>query len=348
MYKINEIKEKKIWENFLEDKKIVYYPFFQSWSWGEVQKKLGHIVDRVGVFDGKDLVAICQITDVVARRGHYIHLRHGPVLKPFSLSVLDFLLDYIKKIARGKDASFIRLSPLVEKSLVGQESLKNRNMIPAPIPNMDAEICWMLNIENSEEDLLKNMRKSHRYLVKKALGDKDLKVIKTTNGKDMEKFVPLYKNLSLRKHFVPHKGVEEEFEEFKKDNQSLLILIEYLPAGRQGKKKIIAGGLFDFVGNMAIYRHSASDDEYRAIPAMYLLLWEAILEAKRRGLTVFNFWGVTTEKDSPRHPWQGLSLFKTGFGGERKEFLHAQDIPLSSLYWKTYAIETASKFLKGY
>lgn len=81
---------------------------------------------------------------------------------------------------------------------------------------------------------------------------------------------------------------------------------------------------------------------------MYLLLWSAIQEAKKRNISLFNFWGVIKDTDSHKHPWYGLSQFKKGFGGEEREFLHAQDIPLSMGYWKTYCIESASKLLKGY
>lgn len=337
---ILEIQNKKTWEEFLQDPQIVYYPLFQSWSWGEVQKRLGCRVWRVGVFQNKKLVAICQIIEVKARRGHYFHLRHGPVIKPFNSRVLDFLLDFVKKHAQKEGASFVRLSPLVEKNLVPEDSLKKRNMISSPIHNMDAEICWVLDISKSPEELLKNMRKSHRYLIRQGFKIQDLRIKKTRDANDVEKFIPLYKHLSQRKHFVPHKGVLEEFDVFSKDDNETLFLSFY-------KNKVISGALVAFVGGMAIYRHSASNDEFRSIPSMYLLLWEAILEAQKRGLKLFNFWGIAAS-ENPKHPWAGLSLFKTGFGGEKKEFLHAQDIPLSIFYWKTHFFERVSTLLKGY
>lgn len=338
---IKEVENKKEWEEFLSNSRVTYYPLFQSWNWGEVQKKLGSKIWRFGIYDKKNLVGICQVTNVNAKRGHYLHLRHGPVLNPFTFSSLDFLLDYLKKLARREGASFIRLSPVVEKSKVPIDEIRKRGMKDAPLHKMDGELCWILDITQSAEDLLKNMRKSHRYLIKKSFAEKSLKITSTTDSKDIEKFIPLYKKLSLRKHFVPHRGVAEEFEIFKKDNQSVLLLVEY-------EKKIIAGGLFDFVGEMAIYRHSASNDEYKNIPGMYAMLWEAIQIAKKRGMQTFNFWGVISEADSSSHPWYGLSLFKKGFGGEEKEFLHAQDIPLGFGYWKTYGVEYLSKLLKGY
>ena len=98
---------------------------------------------------------------------------------------------------------------------------------------------------------------------------------------------------------------------------------------------------------MAIYHHAASDLSYKNIPANYLLLWEAILEAKRRGKTYFNLFGIAPE-NTKNHPWNGFTLFKTGFGGERVEYIHAMDLPLNILYWKTFLIDLLTKLKKGY
>ncbi len=340
MFQIQEIVKKEVWEEFLSKKEIEFFPFFQSWSWGEVQEKLGFHIVRRGVWKGKDLIAIYQIIDVFAKRGHFLHLRHGPVLAPFNQEVFDLVLSDVKNIAKGKGVSFIRISPTVPRRLVDYKMLKSKGFINAPIHNMDAEVCWVLDITKSEEEILKNMRKSHRYLIKKGIGNNQIKITKTKNIKDIDSFLPLYKGLSARKNFVPHRGVKEEFDIFGKEEQELLFLAEF-------EGKIIAGALIAFVGNTAIYRHSASDDSFRNIPAMYLILWEGIKEAKKRNKVNFNFWGIAPES-SRNHPWQGLTLFKTGFGGSTLEFFHAQDLPLSPIYWKTHLIERASRIIKGY
>ncbi len=338
MLTIKEIRDKDSWENFLTKLEIEDYPFFQAWNFGEVQKKLGFEISRLGLYDKKKLIGICQIIDVKAKRGHYLHLRHGPVLIDFNKYIQDFL-SYIKAFAQNKNIDFIRMSPLIKKEDILFSDLRKMGFRDAPIHNQDAEICWVLDIEKSKEELLKDMRKSHRYLIKKSL-NMDIKIIRTKKVSDIDNFLPLYNDLSLRKHFVPHKGLAEEFGTFAKEDQEVLFLAKY-------KNKIIAGSMIAYVDNTAIYRHSASNDEFRDIPAMYLILWEAILEAKERHKKTFNFWGIAPSI-SKNHPWFGLTLFKTGFGGERREFIHAQDLPLSPKYWKTYLIESVSKRLKGY
>jgi len=223
--------------------------------------------------------------------------------------------------------------------MVDKKLLNNLHFRSAPLHNMDAEICWVLDITKPQEQLLREMRKSHRYLIRKAQ-TMNLTCIRSTNKSDIDRFMPLYKTLSEIKHFVPHGGVKEEFAAFSADNEEVLYMVEY-------EKKIIAGAMIAFVGNMAIYRHSASDKQYNHIPASYIIQWEAINEAKKRDLQYYNFWGIAPD-DKPNHPWKGLTLFKTGFGGEKKEFLHAQDLPLTLGYVKNYLIETATKKIKGY
>lgn len=334
MYSIKEITEKKIWEDFLVSYSG-FFPLFQTWQWGDVQKKIGAGVKRFGVFDGKKVVGVFQVIEIKAKRGHFLQVRHGPVIdemKDAWYHVFDFLITFGKE----RKVDFIRVSPMIGNSVKLNIPLFS---IAAPIHNMDAEICWVLDVTKPDEEILKNMRKSHRYLIKKAQ-QMPIQIIQTQKKEDLKKFLPLYKKLAKQKHFIAHSGIEEELEIFAKDNMAELFLAKY-------KNKIIAGALIDFVGNMAIYRHSASDEKYREVPAMYLLQWQVIKEAQKRSKKLYNFWGIASTEQK-NHPWYGLSLFKKGFGGERKEFMHARDIILSPKYLKTFVIDYLTKIKKGY
>lgn len=337
MLKIEEIKDKKLWEGFLD--KTEFYPFFQSWDWGEVQKKLGFNILRFGLFDDKDMVGVFLTVDVNAKRGHYLHLRHGPVLSDFKEKYFDEVINFTKKTARDRNVSFIRISPLIKKDSIDGNFFKKTGFINAPIHNMDAQNCWVLNLDQTEEEILKQMRKTHRYSIRKAQ-NMDIKIIRSKNLSDIKDFINIYNKLSIRKHFVPHRGIEEEFKILAGNDEAVLFLAKY-------HKKIISGSLVVFISNTAIYHHGVSAEEYRDIPASYLVQWEAIREAKKRGKMIYNFWGIVPE-NQPNHPWKGITLFKTGFGGKRLDFIHAQDLPLNVRYWKSYLIEYITKLKKGY
>ncbi len=332
MFHSEEIVEKSTWEKFLTSAINFDYPFFQGWNWGEVQKKLGVTILRKGYFLDKTLVSVMQLVEIKAKRGHYMYLRHGPIMNEYNPELLSYILSDVKAYAKKIGASFIRLSRF-PKSDLAEQFFRKEGFMHSALQTSDAEVCWVLNIAKSEEELLKDMRKSHRYLIRKSQ-TMNLKIIKTQDSEKLSLFLPLYKKLSLRKHFVAHKGVTEEFETFAKDNEEVLFLVEY-------DGKIIAGALIAFVGNTAIYRHSASDDSYKHIPASYLIQWEAIKEAKKRKKTLYNFWGVAPEGQS-NHPWKNITLFKLGFGGGYEYYLPTLDLPLGLSYWKNYAIDWIS------
>lgn len=339
MAQIKHITNKKIWDSFLLKTSKKMFPFFQSWDWGEVQKRLGFSVTRVGIYKDTSLIGVTQIIEVNAKRGKYLHLRHGPVMRHFTKADVAPLLTYLKKMAREKGYAFVRMSPLIEKSDKKQflQTIGFRN---APVHNMDAETCWVLDLRQSEETLLANMRKSHRYLIKKAEKEPIEIVAVTKASGELVPFLTLYNKLAQKRGFAPHKGLAEELEVLGENNEAILFVAKYNSA-------IVGGALIDFVGNMAVYHHGATDDAYRDVPIAYLLQWHAIKEAKRRGKTFYNFWGIAPT-DSKKHPWYGLSLFKMGFGGEKWEFRHAIDLPLSFGYWKNYAVELLFKLRRGY
>lgn len=336
MAKVKLVEDRKQWETFLLSQ--AWQPFFQSWNWGEVQERIGNSIWRLGLFEGKRLLGVCLVVKIDAKRGRYLHLRHGFLLSDFSSQFDGFLKGLLEK-AKEQNVDFIRMSPLLEADSFDVSFLRSRGFRDSPIHNMDAENAWVLDLDKSQEELLSGMRKTTRYLIRKAQ-TLPITIATSTKASDFALFMDLYEVTSKRHRFVPHRGVAEEFAIFTKENQAKLFLARY-------KKKILAGAIIIFYGNQAVYHHGASSDEHKEIPAAYLVQFEAIREAKRQGKKLYNFWGVVPPEKS-KHPWQGLTLFKTGFGGRRVNFLHAQDLPLNINYWKTFAIETIWRIRRGY
>lgn len=336
MLTINIVKNKEPWEKFLLSQN--YQPFFQSWNWGELQKELGNEIFRFGLYRGKKLAGICLTVLIQAKRGRYFHLRHGPLLSNF-YSQLDPFIKELKKRALALRVDFIRMSPLIEEASFDKNFGKIWGLRNAPIHNMDAENAWVLDLEKTEEELLGNMRKTTRYLIKK--GEKrGLEIVKTEKPSDMNAFLNLYKKTARKHRFVPHQGIKEEFAVFKKESQAVLFLAKF-------KKRVISGVLVIFYGKSAVYHHGATDPQFERLSPSYLLQWEAIKEAKRRGQKIYNFWGISPD-NKPHHPWVGLTLFKKGFGGRKVEFMHAKDLLLTPWYWFTWAIETTWRIYRGY
>jgi lipid II:glycine glycyltransferase (peptidoglycan interpeptide bridge formation enzyme) len=323
------------WEEFLT--RHAPQSLFQSWLWGEVQEKTGQRVLRFTILDGKQLVGIAQVFVVRARRGTFLHVRHGPIWKEQKKEYWQEFTSIIGPVAKKEGAWFIRVSPLIALSTDPPFSFLDLGFVPAPIHAMDAEHCWVLDIDKSEEELLMGMRKTTRYEVKRAQ-KMGVSVIRSENIDDLKKFYALYDETSKRHGFVQHEGLTEEFEVFAAEKKAVLYLASM-------DNQIIAGALILFYGNQAIYHHGASLSS--KVPASYLVQWHAFLEAKKRGLSLYNFWGIAPE-DSLNHPWRGITLFKKGFGGRQLDYMHAHDLPISALYLIPKSIETIRRKMRGY
>jgi len=342
---IREITNKDEWEGFLEN--CTEKTFLHSWNWGEFNQAMGSKIWRFGAYNGK-LLGIVLILKISAKRGTFLFIPHGPVVvdgieEKDKKEILELVLNHLKDIIREEKISFIRVSPIWEKTEENINIFSNSAFRGAPI-HMHPEVTWELNIAPTEDQILANMRKTTRYLIKQAEKNPDIEIIKSNNIEDLKLFWPVYKETAKRHNFVvfSEKYLETEFSIFAKDKQIILFLGKY-------KDEIVSVALFVFWQGTCVYHHSGSLSKYNKIPVSYLLQWNAIKEAKNRGCKTYNFWGIAPDikiaknaQDS-KHPWAGLSLFKMGFGGYIKEYVKTQDLIILPKYWLNYIIEILRK-----
>ena len=119
----------------------------------------------------------------------------------------------------------------------------------------------------------------------------------------------------------------------------------------------VAASVHMTYGGATSYHHGASTHKHAKIPSSYLLQWTAISDALKRGDSIYNFWGIAPRKMNdqgeeaiinPKHPFAGVTTFKTGFGGKPLPLTHCMDIPLSGSYRFTRAFEFARKWKRGF
>jgi len=354
---VRDIKDKNLWDDFLvecEEK-----TFLQSWNWGEFNQMMGSRIWRLGFFEDNNLVAAVFFYKIQAKRGTFLFVPHGPIINPKlrnqNSKILRLFLEKLKEIAREEKADFIRIAPIWEQNDENVKIFREIGFREAPI-HMHPELTWELNIVPSEEELLIKMRKTTRYLIRQAQKNSDVNIIQSRDVNDVKKFDELNQKTVDRHHFVPFSQdyLKNEFSAFLRDNQPLR-QTQGCPECTEGqisiflgkyKEELISAGIFVFWQGTAFYHHGASSLKYPKIPVSYLLIWEAIKEAKNRGCKKFNFWGISPENEK-NHPWAGLTLFKTGFGGYKKEYVKTEDFPLSKKYYLTYLFEKIRKIKRG-
>ncbi len=344
---IREIQDKEEWESFLAQ--CEERTFLQSWNWGEFQKKMGNKIWRLGIFDDDNLTAAALTSKISARRGTFLLIQHGPAFVPHCgttagkpATVMEALINKLKELGKEEKAAFVRMNPLWENTQENLNILRGPGLKESPMHANAYEATWKLDITIPEEELLKNMRETTRYLIRHTQKNPDITVEKSENIKDIEIYQSLNKEVAKRQGFAPFSSeyIKNEWETFLEDRQAALFFGKY-------KDEIVCGALVIYWSGIGFYHQAASVSKYAKLSIPYLVQWEAIKEAKNRGCSWYDFWGYTDPKKYPHHPWAGPTLFKMGFNGQPEEYMKTRDLPLSGKYWLTYVLETIRKIKRG-
>lgn len=335
-YAVKIIDKKNEWEKFVLSQNPK--SFLQSWNWGETNKLTGNSVFRLGFFIGTHLVGVAQVIEEKARRGPHFLIPGGPLIDWDNKSMIKFALQSIKELAKKKKVWFVRIRPDLYDTSENQKLLGKLGFLSSPM-HLHAENTWVLDVTPSEEEILKNMRKTTRYLVRQSL-TKGLKIETYTDPSKTDILRKLQEETIKRHKFVgfSEKLFRAQLETFGQEGQAVLFVCK---KGREA----LAAAIIIFYGKYAYYHHSGSTSKHKNLPFSYFLQWQVILQAKSRGLQGYNFWGIAPN-DNPEHRFAGVTVFKKGFGGERIDWLHAQDLPISPLYRLTYFFETGRRVFR--
>lgn len=332
---IKEVTSVETWEKFLQKQKDAN--FLQSWQWGQFHEALGNKIIRSGFYDENSLQAVMLCIVEKAKRATYLTVPGGPIIDWNDQTIVRMFDHEIRKVAKENNCAFIRVRPQLESNNVSKKLFKKLGFRTSPM-HLHAELTNQLDITCPEEQLLASMRKATRYEIRKAekIG---VRVEESTKLKDVKKFYSLQLKTAKRQGFVPFSKtyLEEQFRVFSETNNALMYTAYF-------EKKLLAMAFIIFYGSEAVYHYGASTDEGRKYPGAYLIQWRAIKEAKKRGLTTYNFWGVAREEG---HRFANLSMFKRGFGGTDFEYLHAQDLVINQFsYTLNYIIERIRKIIR--
>lgn len=315
------------------DKLIAASPdggLLQSWVWGEFQEALGNVVYNISDEQEEWLAQCIQLK---AGNKWILTIPRGPVFvgdgTPVESSLSNFF-DELTEFAKGLNCFLIRFDPawpndglLKEGRVV--KSRKERNPVHTLI----------IDTSKSEEDILKQMKSKHRYNIRLA-EKKGVRARWSSDPKDAKKFFKLVKQTTERQGFGSYN--QEYFTTLMRvlgetGNAKFLL-------SEQGDD-VIAGLLVGFFGKRAYYLHGASDHEHRSLMAPHLLQWEAIKEAKSRGMD-YDFWGVASDPPANKQEeaWGGVTRFKKGFAPEAEltEYAGTYEIGVQKVWYFVYKL----------
>ncbi|MFW5703484.1 MAG: lipid II:glycine glycyltransferase FemX [Patescibacteria group bacterium] len=322
---IREITDRSEWDHFFT---AAGSPsFLQAWEWGTLNAHNSkYDIRHLGLYDKKEeLISIAQVLEIRARRGNFLFIPHGPIFLENSRveECLKEYKEYLVPYAKEKGFSFIRMSPIEQYSDTLNDVYTTMGWKTAPT-YMHAERIWTLPLDKSEEELLADMRKTTRYLIRRAAKD-GVKVEKRSSQESIEAFWKLYTQTASRESFTPFSKtfVDKEFQVFHESGNA-----DYFFGSLDDR--ILAGALIVYTKSTAFYHQGASIHTKAPVP--YALQWEAIKEAKRRGCRYYNFWGILQEGRTPK-AWSGLTLFKKGFGGKQIDYIPTKDYVINPVLY---------------
>ncbi len=344
--------DQRAWDDFLS--RQPWAPFLQSWTMGSVYEDIGQTCVRIEAHDGSAVRAVCFAHLVPARRGRHLSVPYGPVIDPAltdteRTQVIAGLLAHLKTEAKTHHCSFVRLSPF------WPEHTTMTGTVSSPL-HLLAEHVWYLPLKTpdgsvrGEEEILMQMRKTTRNLIRRAERDGVTIEVSVRPETDLDHFLKLHEETRKRHGFTPYSDAffRSQVKRFAARGECTVYLARF-----QGE--VIAASVHMHAFGETSYHHGASSSAHHKIPASYLLQWTAIRDALKRSDRVYNFWGIAPlDPDGNvagklgRHPFGGVTLFKTGFGGTLLNLMHCRDVPVSTAYWLTYAFETVRKWRRGF
>ena len=326
--------------------------FLQSWYWGDFYTALGNPssraelatgrgkIHRTGFYTDGQLAGVMLSIVETAKRARYLTVPGGPIIDWDDKGMIKAFVSEIKRIAKNEKCVFVRVRPQLEANEFSKKIFSDYGFRNAPI-HLHAELTSQLDITKSEEKILAGMRKTTRYEIKKAISQ-GVKITNSADQRDIDKFYELQLKTAKRQGFVPfsYKFLYGQFKIFSEANKVLLYSAER-------EDKLLAQAIIIFYGKEAVYHYGASTEDGRKYPGAYLVQWEAIKEARKRGMARYNFWGVSPPHNK-KHRFYGISIFKRGFGGKDFEYLHAQDLVINyPRYVLNYVIENIRKRVRN-
>lgn len=315
--------------------------FLQSPLWEAYEQLEGNQTFRLKG-SGYEAMAVLKSTPF----GNYLFCPYGPSAE--NAAGFHNSLSDLKKLAREKNAFFIRIEPIFPVTSEENHSITGFSLQPSDMKklgfkkshDLDPAHTWMLDLDKSEEELLEAMESRKVRYWRNHL-KKNITLRQSKNPEDISILTKLLADLGDRDNFIPQN--ENHLKNQLKSGFATLYIADI---EEEGKKKPIAAALIYDYEDTRFYAHAAADNAYRKLVPGTIILIQMILDAKNSGQKHYDFWGMTTSTD-PNHPWYGFTQYKKSFGGYEVDYAGTWDLPLKPFKYFVYnLIRKANRLLR--
>ncbi len=310
--------------------------FLQSNEWRNFQEVVGRKTYHLEMRDFWANIIEHQLPII----GKYFYIPRGPVVKIKFDNQLTEGINFFKQLinlAQENQAGWIRMDILNKKILAQISAWASDVQVEKAPHDMQPRQILIMDIRQSPEQVLAQMKAKTRYNIKlaqrKGVQIHTIIFSQDKNQQYFKEFLRLTQIMAKRQNIVVHpvKYYQKMWESIAEEKIKLYVA--------KYKNKIIAANLVVFYGKVATYLHGASDNQYRNVMAPFLLQWQTILDAQKRGCEQYDLGGVSVGRTANKL-WLGITRFKRGLAPKTEplEFLGSYDLVINPMKYKIYKI----------
>lgn len=317
---------------------VAHHPL-QSWEWGDFRKATGQKVERYGVFDDSG-----QMQDAIQVTFHSIPVLGGTAgYFPRGPQPTGELLSALKDIGQRNNAVFIKLEPNImvpaeETNAFAAERQLLEEAGAVPGQQLFTQFTFVKDLRPSEEEILNSFKSKTRYNVRLAR-KRGVQIVEDTSLAGLEKYLDLLRLTTDRQNFYAHDEsyFRKQWEIFGKSGIMRILLAEF-------EGKILTAWIIFLFNGVGYYPYGASSRENPEVMASNLMMWEALMLAKREGCTAFDMWGALGPDAPADHKWSGFHRFKEGYSGELMRAMPTYDLVLNSPLYSLFRLGNAVRW----
>jgi lipid II:glycine glycyltransferase (peptidoglycan interpeptide bridge formation enzyme) len=281
-------------------------PLLQSWAWGEVQARAGWNIERLR-FSPIGAMASVQVRKFGP--AHEAYVPRGPV--PANAEAIDAVVDWARKSGAAK----LVIEPEAPKEL--RNTLKERGFErTTPTQPQHTRILKLI----APDQLLATFRHGRRYNIRTGIK----RGVVVEEGKDAAELARQSAAVERRESIsLPDRRYYEQLLD-------LLPWCRTYTARAPEKHEPLATVLVARHAGRAYSLFAGRSGAHRELMGNDLAWWTAIKAATEAGCSDFDLWGVPPPDTGPEHPWHGLGVFKSEFGGDEVSYVGAFEMVLSA------------------
>ncbi|MBU4315105.1 aminoacyltransferase, partial [Patescibacteria group bacterium] len=230
--------DRKEWNNLVKEHAPNFGSFLSSWEWGEFQRSIGRVVERVYVDDSQGVTLAQAIKMPLPLGKHYWYTPKGPI----GSANIDHRIEVLRKeLGNGM---FLRMEPVEETGLLH-------------VPDVQPSATTALDLTAGQEAVFENLKPKTRYNIR--LAERKGVIPKIVNMQRFADFERLLDQTTARDRFssYPHTYYQTLLETMRGDGAQA-----YLAVGFYKDRVICANIMIDFAG-VRTYLHGASSNLHR-------------------------------------------------------------------------------------